>query len=66
MANLAEGLVEELKRNRELLKCYEQIGPEGMFGASMIALDIKKAEEAIMNGDTIAMLVIFETLKNNE
>jgi len=63
--NLAEGLQVELKRNKELLEMYREI-PGGVFGAFMIEKDIKVAEKAISEGDTIQMVKSYESLKNNE
>lgn len=58
--------MEELNRNRELLKEYEAIGQPGIFGATMIKTDIKNAEKAMVESDTIEMLKCYETLKNNK
>ena len=63
--NLMEGMIEELNRNRELLKEYEAI-PQGVFGAAMIKKDIEDAEKAMGGGDVIEMLSCYETLKKNE
>lgn len=63
---LADGLLEELKRNRELLIQYRSIGPNGMFGATMIEQDIQKAERAVVEGDIVAMLRLYETMKENQ
>lgn len=61
--NLIEGLQSELKRCRELLKAYDSIGPAGKYGAAYLKRDIKTAEDAISNGDTVAMLRNYKTLK---
>ncbi len=65
MENLAQGLVRELNRNRELLVAYKEI-PTGAFGAFMIEADIEAGEKAQGNDDVVAMLLAFEKLKNNE
>ena len=65
MGNLIEDLMQELNRNKELLGMYEKI-PQGVFGATMIKADIKKAEKAIVEGDTVKMLSSFISLKDNE
>ena len=65
MPNLMQGLIEELNRNRELLKEYEKI-PTGAFGATMIRKDIVDAEKVIGTGDVIEMLKCYEMLKKNE
>ncbi len=64
--NLMEGLTNELKRNKELLKMYEALGPVGNFGAAFIREDILRAEKAIREGDTVAMLRVFTSLKEHK
>lgn len=63
--NLFEGLQEELNRNRELLSAYKAI-PQGAFGAAFIERDIKLAETAMAEMDTIAMLKCYKALKENQ
>ena len=60
--NLIEGLQKEIARNREILKFYEEI-PQGVFGATMIKRDIKIAEKAIANIDTVQMVRSLKTLR---
>jgi len=66
MGNLMEGLIDEMNRNRELLKRYESIGIAGSFGRIAIGRDIAAGEQAIKDNDVVAMLRAYETLKNNE
>lgn len=63
--NLAEGLVLELKRNRELLDEYLKI-PTGVFGATIIALDIKAGERAQSSNDVVEMLKCYNSLQGNK
>jgi len=63
--NLGERLIEELNRNRELLKAYKEIGVSGQFGALGIEMDIKNAEKSQALNDVVLMLRCFEVLKNN-
>lgn len=65
-SNLATSLQDELKRNRDLLLFYKEIGPVGTFGFTMISQDIDNATKAIMEGDVAAMIQSFNTLKNNK
>lgn len=65
MEDLAQALVRELNRNRDLLQVYKEIGPNGAIGARFIELDIKAGEKAQGNGDVIEMLRAFEALKNH-
>lgn len=64
--NLIEGLQQEITRNRELLSEYESIGAAGIFGATFIRQDIAAAEKTIATGDTIAMMQMYEKLKDNK
>jgi len=63
--NLAEALAQEIERNRKLLDEYRKI-PTGVFGATMIDLDIKNAVEALASGDVIKILQAYEAIKDNE
>jgi hypothetical protein len=62
--NLIEGLQKEIQRNRNLVKIYNEV-PKGVFASIMINQDIVDAERAMAEGDTIAMIRLFETLQNN-
>jgi len=64
--NLAEALLEELKRNRELLAIYKEIGPAGTFAYTMVSKDIDDANKAMIEGDVVSMIQCYETLKNNQ
>lgn len=62
--NLAEALQAEVARVRdEILPLYVQIGPAGMFGAMMIQNDLNAAIRALAEGDVIACLRLYTTLK---
>jgi len=63
--NLIEGLVKELKRNREILKLYEEI-PTGAFGAAMIKQAIAAAEKSISDDDVVAMMRAYDDLKSTK
>ena len=60
--NIIEGIYEQLKRCREVLKWYESV-PEGRFGAAMIKKTIAEAESAISHGDTVEMIRQYQALK---
>lgn len=66
MASVGEAILVELKRNRELLQMYKDIGPAGSFGYAMINMDIDAAEKALAENDVIAILQSYEKLKGNE
>ena len=56
----------EQARVRELLTQYKAIGPAGMFGAAMIEQTLRRADEAAISGDIVAILRSFEELKGCE
>ena len=66
MENLMDGLIAQLKRNRELLKEYEKIGMAGAFGRIAIQRDIDAAEQAIKDNDVVAMVQAYANMENNE
>lgn len=62
--NLMDGLLSEMNRVREIIKEYESIpGNAGMFAATLMKLDIVKAEKSISEGDVIKMMIAYEALK---
>ena len=63
METLGEALPKEMARVRTVLGHYKQIGAPGMFGAMMIELTLKKADQAASSGDVVAMLQVYEELK---
>ena len=67
MSTVGEEILVELKRNRELLKVYQDL-PDGVgtFGATMINADIDFAEKALAEDDVIKVLQAYEKLKGNE
>ena len=66
MDNLITNLHEEICRNKDLLKEYEKTGTAGVVIAIITRRDIAAAEEALSNGDTVAMLQALRTLKESK
>lgn len=66
MANIIEGLQKLMNKSRELLKAYDEIGPQGAFGAAMIRADIQDAEKAIASGDVVAIVKMYEKLQGHK
>ena len=66
MATLGEEYPLEQARCRELLVQYERIGPAGMFGATVLRLVLKEADEAAVSGDLPRMVVAFREMKAME
>ncbi len=65
--NLMEGLLSQMNRVRETIKEYEQLpGNVGMIGASLMKIDIQKAEKAIGSGDVVQMLQCYSALEQIE
>lgn len=63
---LAEALPMEQERCRELLKVYHELGPVGVFGATMISMALDRAERAAAAQDTVAMLRSLRELQECE
>lgn len=63
MENLVEGLLRQMNRCRELIKHYDEIGPAGTFGKTMIEQDIKNAEKAMGGGDLVEMIAAYKALE---
>ena len=55
----------EQARVRELLGVYKAI-PQGAFGAMMIEQVLRRADQAAMSGDPVAILRSYEELKGCE
>jgi len=65
--NLMEGLLEEMNRVRELISDYEELpNGAGMFGATIMKTNIKRAEKSISDNDVVAMLRMYEELKGHQ
>ena len=63
MSSVGEEFPKEQARVRELLQVYRDIGPAGTFGATMIEQVLKRADEAAISGDVVAILRSYEELK---
>ena len=53
-------------RVSELLRRYDDLGPVGVFAATMLRADVERADAAIASGDIVAMLRALEALKGCE
>ena len=63
MESLGEALPKEQARVRKILGYYKEIGPAGFFGATMIEQSLRRADEAVMSGDLVAMMQAYNDLK---
>ena len=61
---LGEALPREMARVRdEVLPAYIEIGSPGLLAVSLMQHDLGRAEHAIMFGDTVEMIRVYESLK---
>lgn len=67
MANLIEGIQEQINRVRDIVKEYDSLpNNAGAFASAMMKLSIKNAEKTIVTGDTVAMLSAYKDLQEYE
>lgn len=64
--SVGEDFPREQERVRELLSGYERIGQNGAFGAACLRGTLKRAEEAAISGDIVAILRSYTELKGCE
>jgi hypothetical protein len=65
VANLIEAIQERCSELRtEYIPTYESIGPAGSVGVFLMKESIRKAEQAIAEGDTIAMVGCLQDLRD--
>ncbi len=64
--NLIEGILQECNRVRELLPHYEELGPGGVFGLTVLKADIQEGEAVIASGDVVRMVAALKALKECE
>jgi len=53
---LIEDIQQECRRVRDLLVHYDDLGPVGTFGATMLRADITEGEAAIASMDVVRMM----------
>lgn len=63
---IGDALPLELTRVREVLNVYRELGPPGAFGALMIEVALQRADQAMIHGDIVEMLTVYEELKTIE
>ena len=65
MTSLAEALPKEIARVRdEVLPAYMEIGVAGTFAVAMIRQTLDKASKAMIEGDVVTMIQVYEELKD--
>jgi len=60
---LGDAYPQEQERCRELLAAYKEIGPAGAFGHAMISDVLRRADRAAMEQDLVAMIRIYQEMK---
>jgi len=60
---LAEELHDEIRRCRELLNVYNEMGPASVTVAGMLCMDLDFAESAALNNSVVHMLKALKRLR---
>ena len=60
---LADALPREIARVRVVLGHYKELGPVGSIGAHFIEQDLRAADVAMVSGDVVAMIRVYQTLQ---
>lgn len=64
---LGDALPREMARVRDkVLPVYLAIGSSGAIAAAMMAHDLDRAAKAVIEGDTVEMIRVYESLKGYE
>lgn len=66
MTTLGDDFPKEQARVREILGYYKELGPVGMFGAAMIEDVLRRADQAAIAGDVVAMIRVYQQMKEIE
>jgi len=62
--SLGEALPAEMARVRDkVMPAYLKVGNAGLIALTMMRSDLDAAAKAMMEGDTVAMLRVYESLK---
>ena len=65
--NLAEAFVDEQARCRQLLSDYRSLpNNAGALGAMFIDAMLRRADRAVMEGDVVAMLHIYQEMRETK
>lgn len=64
--SLGDALPREVKRCQELVAVYKSLGPVGAFGAAAIQANIARALKAMIEQDTVAMIAVYQDLKEHK
>lgn len=65
--NLMDGLIQEMNRVRELITQYDRLpNGVGVFGSTTMKQFIKEAEESMVTGNIVQMVLAYDNLKSCE
>lgn len=60
---LGEELPKETARVRALIQRYREIGPAGAFAITMMERALRRADKAMIEGDLVEMISVYQELK---
>lgn len=64
---LGDALPKEMARVRdEVMPAYQSIGPSGSLALAMMRADLDAAAKAMIEGDVVAMVKVYQSLKGYE
>lgn len=63
--NLLEAIGDEIRRNTELMKMYEEI-PTGAFAVAAIKIKLENALAALASGDCVKIMAAYHDLKETK
>ena len=63
---LADAIPKEQDRVRGVLETYKGLGGVGAFAATIIEMELKEMESAVISGDPVRMLRAYKALKGCE
>lgn len=61
---LADALLREKVRVRELMVLYAKMGPAGQFGLEGIETTLRQSDRAMIEQEVPAMIVVLDDLRN--
>lgn len=64
METLGDAYPKEQARLRRLIEAYRKIGPAGTFGRMMIEDTLRRADEAAISGDLVAMIRLYKEMQD--
>ncbi len=66
METLGDAYPKMQARVRDILQVYRELGPVGVFGATMIEDCLRRADRAAIEGDLPAMIALYKEMEDIE